>query len=595
MSNTDSTPSVPETRLAKNNVRDILKYRLDPENPNHIPPAKVTQVIANGAEGINTIVKERLKPYKENHRKYVTLSREFATAAGLSAERKAEITKALEGLQNDKDMYDAINREKIRIGGDAMVALSMICEDVMRSLIHFACDTCLSQGGKQVEATHMHTDAANSLPIWRLIKRLPSWVQFPAEFLPKARARKGKLATTVLSAATSTVTTADTPATVAAVTTVATTTATTATTATTTPVAAENNSDDTADDVTRATETNEVVDEKKTNFSYYATEICRMLTSKVEKFGKLRVSHTLTKYCDRLLTEFLNLLARNFHACIYINEQKTLSDTLVYAVLQLLMLEDQRVIVDFTVTTELVADKNADVPSGTEPPKVEKLVAHKTLRTADGYYENLCEHVQRKVERFNQYFEDHPQGTLKEVPPPKPPRVKKTAEEKAAEKAAEKNAAMLLETVPDKTNDAAVKPKRTKKATDKEVTDKPATDKQTVTDKTVPAADTPAVDNTAAPAAPPTEVKPAKVKKAAAEKAPAETKQEVTPTAPKRSKSTEKLAAENQATEKHATPVVDKPATDKPAAKPPKAAAKPAEDKPVTDKPAKPVKDMKAA
>lgn len=506
------TPAVPVTevpvdkvdmKLVKNNVRNILKSEFGV----HIPPAKVTNVITKGLDGINVKVVDMASTYKTKHREYMNLDKELKACT--DDVKKAELTTQMNALKSAKDQFDVINREKIRVSSDAMLATSMVCDDLLKSMVRFAFDRCQLLGGKQVDATHMHDPSASSLAVWPLICQLPSWRTFPEDLMPKTRAKKAKAdatteapdapaAVTATSAAASTDAPADTPAVA--------------------DVSAEGSSDDSQDD-----------EDKKMKFVYYAKEICNVLIHDATdtKYSGMRVNHTLPEYCHRLLTEFLNMLARKVNVSIHFNETKTLSDNLVYALLHISFAEHQPVHVSLDVSN-LKEEKEKTNEDGTKTKyEVERLVANKRLTTADGYFERLHSTVVDRVRRFNKYIEDHPKGTEKPVLPPAP----------------------------------AKKPRSpsAKKEGDDVSRDVPAT-------ATVKPADTPAVEDKPAPTTDKPVAKPAEAKPAAPKAAPVK-------------------APANTAKKPAAAPVAAKPAaaTDaKPAA--PVAAAKPAAPKPADGK-----------
>lgn len=534
------TPAVPVTevpvdkvdmKLVKNNVRNILKSEFGV----HIPPAKVTNVITKGLDGINVKVVDMASTYKTKHREYMNLDKELKACT--DDVKKAELTTQMNALKSAKDQFDVINREKIRVSSDAMLATSMVCDDLLKSMVRFAFDRCQLLGGKQVDATHMHDPSASSLAVWPLICQLPSWRTFPEDLMPKTRAKKAKADATTEApdapAAVTATSAADAPADTPAV----------------ADASAEGSSDDSQDD-----------EDKKMKFVYYAKEICNVLIHDATdtKYSGMRVNHTLPEYCHRLLTEFLNMLARKVNVSIHFNETKTLSDNLVYALLHISFAEHQPVHVSLDVSN-LKEEKEKTNEDGTKTKyEVERLVANKRLTTADGYFERLHSTVVDRVRRFNKYIEDHPKGTEKPVLPPAPAK-------KPRSPSAKKEGDDVSRDVP---VTAAVKPADTPAPEDKPTAATPATDK---------------------PVAKPAEAKPA-APKAAPVKAPANTakkpatQQAATPATPVAAKP----SATTEAKPAAAKPAAPKPADGKVPVKAPPTSHKTAANKPSAPAVAKP-------
>jgi hypothetical protein len=352
--------AVDAKKMDKNNTRKIMQM----VNDRHIPPARVRATLDK--HFINRLVCEASKPFKDDYRKYKELSK--------NAEANAD---ELNRLRPNYEKYEALNKCRLRIGGDTHIAISIMCDEIVRELAELAFSRCASHKNKQVEATYLHernesnVQYAESLSLYPLYRNLPSWSTFPDAFRPKQRAKKAK---------------------------------------------DEGDSD--------KEELVEEANDKSPKFTYYVDEICRRYLLR-DEFKALRVSGNLREYCSQLVTEFLSRMSGLLQIGIKTNETKTLSLNLIYAVVELLMADGQSLATSLVEKVEDVfaRDRDASGNETGEPRKVgERLVVSKNISFSNGNFDKLRSTIDREINAYHTYVKEHPNGTEHVDKPPKAPR-----------------------------------------------------------------------------------------------------------------------------------------------------------------------------
>jgi histone H3/H4 len=108
----------------------------------------------------------------------------------------AELKAAQDTVNEGKNVYaswvadrNALSSERTRFSSEASVALSIICDNVVKDLATHAMNSVLAEQKKIIHPEHLYADGVENLALYALVRTLPS---FRAKFAEYTSSRKNK-------------------------------------------------------------------------------------------------------------------------------------------------------------------------------------------------------------------------------------------------------------------------------------------------------------------------------------------------------------------------------------------------------------------
>lgn len=138
---------------------------------------------------LNSGLESKVKPIKEilvNYAKYEQVlksSNSDPNAVTVATDYVNAYSSKISELEEQKK---ALSQAKSRFSGEAPVALSIICDEFVKSLIVYAMDNAkLDTGKKIVQVNHLHYSSVNKIKYYKLLQTLPSYVANENKFKEK--------------------------------------------------------------------------------------------------------------------------------------------------------------------------------------------------------------------------------------------------------------------------------------------------------------------------------------------------------------------------------------------------------------------------
>ncbi len=80
---------------------------------------------------------------------------------------------------------DALARERVRFSNNAPDVLSVVCGELIHQLVTHTVDNAISLDKKIIKIDHLHSESVSTLPLYPLIRNLPSFMEYQKTFASK--------------------------------------------------------------------------------------------------------------------------------------------------------------------------------------------------------------------------------------------------------------------------------------------------------------------------------------------------------------------------------------------------------------------------
>jgi hypothetical protein len=378
-----------------------------------ISPARVRRHL--GA-ALNSYIDSHILPLKtqvheyENAKKYLGLGHNGNPLVPLTQEEREKYKLAvdrLEPLYHDlKLRQHALSRERTRFSNETPIVLSIVCDLVVQQLVEHAMEKVLLAKKKIIQVGHLHEQGVENLPLYPLVKTLPSFRKIADELKDK------RIDTLVNKAVRSALVKAErdfrkraklqqiklNPEEVA-------------------PATEEEDEVEVDDDETAPAPAKD----SKTSFKFYVYQVCNKLKSN-PRFSSIRVSTDIKFYLSDILVELVQRLSHLIYLTTVCMKNKTVNDMAILRTVEKLLVDGHK-------PTEQLEFKNVKVPdpellkqedlkkeeakrTGVEyepglVPLVDSYVVVKTLTYHNTGYNELLAYVNAKMDLYNEYVKNN--------------------------------------------------------------------------------------------------------------------------------------------------------------------------------------------
>jgi hypothetical protein len=377
--------------------------------------------------GVSTSSEEVVVDGKKTH---------VAKTAPLSDAEKASLSATVESVGPTVPSLDAkvkaLSRERIRFSNEASIALAMICDEIVQELVTHTMDRVLAAKKKIIQICHLHEAGVEQLPLYPLVKSLPSFAARAAQLantladekasaalataLTQAekewrkkhsvvRKRTKEVAPAAPAAQPAAAAAEQAPAESAAP-------APESTPAPAVPAAAEEAPEESDDDAAVD------VSDSKTSFKFYVHQVCKNLVKKDERYKSVRVSTEIRGYLSDLLVEFIQRLAPLVALTASAMKNKTVNDSAILRTVKSLLIDGHASEETIELLPALVDDpaavkaetlkRDEEKKAGrkykidmTKIPQVNGFKAVHTVKYPTSGYAELEERVKAKLEKYS--------------------------------------------------------------------------------------------------------------------------------------------------------------------------------------------------
>lgn len=264
-----------------------VRRHLDRLNLNHLFDSKINEYNTQLKE--YKVAKEvvetgKLPPSEQQDFDAKKLNGEKVDLAEYLAKYKAAFDKLTLEVSELEMKLSALRQERIRFSNDAPVALSIICDELIKQLTDHTVVRALAAKKKIIQIRHLHEEGVEKLSLYPLIKTLPSFVatsQQLAKKLNKESQETDKPLKGVEKESTKKKKHMD-----------------------------KNSTTDMPKFKVEEVEYDDNDGESKTSFKFYVGLVCHNLITNEPKYAKtVRISAEIREYLSNLLVEFIRRLA----------------------------------------------------------------------------------------------------------------------------------------------------------------------------------------------------------------------------------------------------------------------------------------------
>ena len=303
----------------------------------------------------------------------------------LTEEDKKQLVATVAALQPKMGEFNsrvaALSRERTRFASDSAVVLATICECVVRQLFSHAVARVLLANKKIVHTEHLFEDGVEALPLYALVRTLPSFASMQKKLVDEARTaaqtkqlndavenalkdfkklhadvlpkKKRHEAAAPVEAAP--VEAAPVPAPAPA-------------------VDAENDDEDAS--------------ESKTSFKFYVTQTSKAVKSSKPEYAAVRISTEIRDFVSDLLAELIRRLTNLVYLEIDSMKVKTVNDVAILQCVKKLLVDGHAAVESIAETIEMLPDpevvsalhkeRAVAVAAHQPPPKIDMSAIRKT-------------------------------------------------------------------------------------------------------------------------------------------------------------------------------------------------------------------------
>ena len=334
--------------LDKMNMNRELDTLLKPLKCELVADAQAKKALTDGFE-VEQVMEEQVKTNDKG--KEVKVKVPKAVNKPLSEERKLQLQAQVDAfaprLKEVTDKVVALSKEKIRFSSDAPAVLSITFDELIQQLLEHAMDRVLLADKKIIQISHLHEEGVDKLPLYPLVKTLPSWTRVADEFAKTAteaslaaaynsaysqaeRDFRKKYASLLSARKKKAPKTVDAPA------------------AEPVPEAAAQPVVPPADPVEAVEQPEEQHDveedhsedgKDKTTFNFYVNNACRKLIKLNDRYKKVRVSTDIRKYLSTLLIELVTRLSTLIKLTTDTMKVKTVNKTPILNTIRALLVD----------------------------------------------------------------------------------------------------------------------------------------------------------------------------------------------------------------------------------------------------------------
>jgi histone H3/H4 len=381
---------------------------------------------------INKYIDEQLVGPKQQLSRYNTLKSELKTETTivnvkkevddkvvvtkekrkLSKEELDDIRKTLEELKKSPEHKEAkakiaaLSQEKTRFSNAASIALSIVCDELVSTLVRHIMKSAIESEKKIIHVDHLHNSGVDKLYVYPLVKSLPSFIEKAALYtrleknqeidrkvlvsinkLKKEYKKKyGKNVTIKKSEHAQVIAQPE---------------------ATPSHIVADVRED-------------EEVEDHKTSFKFYVHLICKKLIEEnkdIPEYKSLRISTEIKEYLSDLLVEFIQRISPLVRLTTDSMKNKTVNDVAILRVVEAILIDgkphEERLtlepceVIDPEVLKEETAKKEAEKAAGRkykiDKDRLPKVPGYKVVRNVhhpNSGYEILSGKVKEKLELY---------------------------------------------------------------------------------------------------------------------------------------------------------------------------------------------------
>lgn len=301
----------------------------------------------------------------------------------------------------------ALTRERTRFSNEASIALSIVCNELINQLAAHTMDRVLASKKKIIQVSHLHESGVEKLPLYPLVKTLPSFVLEASKLADEAQ-KKAFEATLSAKLAQAEKDFRKKYAVVLKKKKVAAT-------------------EQVAAPVEPTTVEPEVVDESepepsesadsKTSFRFYVGQACKDLKESDARYTGIRISTDIRSYLSDLLVEFMQRLSTLVHLTASSMKNKTVNEAAVMRTVEMLLVDGHSPVETIQFSDVMVADPAALKVEQTKKeeekaagrsykidleslPKVPDMVAVRTVTYPGSGFDELKAKVDEKLKLY---------------------------------------------------------------------------------------------------------------------------------------------------------------------------------------------------
>lgn len=321
----------------------------------------------------------------------------------LLGEVKASIEECKKVDEADPKLHDlelkatALSRERTRFSNEASIALSIICDEIVQQLTEHTMNRVLAAKKKIIQVSHLHEAGVEKLPLFPLIKTLPSFVATANKIA--ADSESTKVADALSSAL----------------------------------AQAEKDfkkkwsvkcpkvkGEEAALEVLEHAEEHPAEPEEddasdsKTSFKFYVGQVCKETIKRDERYKSVRVSTEIRSYLSDLLVEFIKRLSNLVQLTANCMKNKTINDIAILRTVESLLIDghypvetveikEDECVDPVSLKAELQKKDDAKKAGGEYKfdleslPKVKNLVAVRTVSYPTSGFAELSDKVHEKL------------------------------------------------------------------------------------------------------------------------------------------------------------------------------------------------------
>ncbi len=333
----------------------------------------------------------------------------------LTSEERESLTARLQNysvdLQQLQMRVEALTPERTRFSTEASIVLAIISHELTKQLATHAMCRVLAAKKKIIQINHLHEQGVEMLPLYPLVKSLPSFVQTSAKLAHAAReAEMADFKAQIMYSAekdfkkkygvhASKKKKVDEPAQVVE------------------PVVEKPAEEH--EEVLPGSDEAEDSQDSKTSFQFYVGQICRELVNQDSRYKAVRISTEIRSYLSDLLVEFIQRLSTLVYLTATCMKNKTINDTAIMKTVEMLLVDGHKQVDTIELKELAVYDKEAmkaEVAKKVEEkkagrdykinfetlPKVPGMVAQKVVTYPTSGYADLYRVVNDKLAKYSE-------------------------------------------------------------------------------------------------------------------------------------------------------------------------------------------------